>query len=121
MNIARALMPDWRRARDVRLRALGDAPDAFGALLADELQFSDEDWQARIAQTDAATFLASIDAADIGITVVAPNEHGDAGLYSVWVAPEARGRGVGDALVAAGVEWARAQGYARITLGVGDY
>ena len=121
MNIARALAADWRRARDVRLRALGDAPDAFGALLADELKFSDTDWQARIAQKDAATFLASIDAADIGIAVVAPNEHGDAGLYSVWVAPEARGSGVGDALVAAAVHWARAQGHARITLGVGDY
>ena len=36
----------------------------------------------------------------------------------VVVAPEARGRGVGKALMAAGEEWARARGYRMLTLNV---
>jgi GNAT superfamily N-acetyltransferase len=120
-RIEQARVADWRRTRAVRLRALADTPDAFGAMLADELNMSDEDWKARITQTDAATFLAAHDDADIGIIVAAPNGEGDVGLYSVWVAPEARGQGVGDDLVTAAINWARTRSHRRITLGVGDF
>ncbi|MCU1491258.1 MAG: family N-acetyltransferase [Acidimicrobiaceae bacterium] len=39
-----------------------------------------------------------------------PDSHGDAELLSLWVAPDARGRGVGDALVEAVAGWAEAEG-----------
>jgi ribosomal protein S18 acetylase RimI-like enzyme len=38
----------------------------------------------------------------------------------MWVAPEARGAGVGDILVAAAIDWARAHGARRIELDVLD-
>ena len=40
-------------------------------------------------------------------------------VISLWVAPEARGRGVGEALAAEVVTWARARGLRRIILDVG--
>ncbi len=45
----------------------------------------------------------------------------DAGIYGVWVAPSARGRGVGDALLATAIEHARAAGHPRAVLDVGDH
>jgi GNAT superfamily N-acetyltransferase len=113
---------DWRRARDVRLRALADTPDAFGSTLDGELQFDDARWIERVSRGDAATFLARADdGADVGIAVGAANAENEAGLYSMWVAPEARGKGAGDALIEAVVAWARARGFARVVLDVSDF
>jgi ribosomal protein S18 acetylase RimI-like enzyme len=68
------------------------------------------------------TFLAVVDGTDAGLAVGAPHHNipGDAGLYAMWVAPDARGRGVGTALVAAVVDWARAAGHGCLRLEVAD-
>ena len=110
----------WQRARAVRLQALGDAPDAFGSTLTDELKMPDEQWQSRLAARDAATFIAALDDHDIGIAVGAPYDDA-AGLFAMWVAPEARGKGIGDALIATVVNWANENGFQRILLDVGDW
>jgi GNAT superfamily N-acetyltransferase len=119
--IEQAQVSDWRRTRTVRLRALSDAPDAFGSTLARESNFTDEEWKQRLARTDAATFLACIDGLDVGIVVVAANDDGGAGLYAMWTAPEARGKGVGDRLITTAVNWARDRAFERVALRVGDF
>ncbi|MGE0664478.1 MAG: GNAT family N-acetyltransferase [Hyphomonadaceae bacterium] len=121
VNVEHAQISDWRRSRAVRLRALADMPDAFGSTLDRETQFTDEEWRRRLASADAATFIANIDGADIGIVVAARSDDGEAGLYAMWVAPEARGKGAGDALITSAANWARERGFRRITLGVGDF
>jgi ribosomal protein S18 acetylase RimI-like enzyme len=114
---------DWERVRAVRLRALQDAPDAFLTTVEQARAKSAEAWREQLASTAAATFLALIDGRDVGMAVGAPHHHdpGEAGLYGVWVATEARGRGVGVDLLAAVTTWARERGYARIRLDVGDH
>ena len=44
----------------------------------------------------------------------------EAELISLWVAPEARGKAVGEALVAAVQQWAKAAGFERLCLNVYD-
>ena len=48
----------------------------------------------------------------------APDHPEAAGVYGMWVAPEARGQGVGGALLDAVEGWAREMGYGLVGLGV---
>lgn len=118
----RRVRPDeWEALRDLRLRALATDPDAFG------------DTYERAATEDEATWRARADRPD-GITVVAvtpggglvgmagggpaPHRADIAAVYGMWVAPEARGRGLGGRLLSAVEGWARTARYALIGLGV---
>ena len=122
-EVRRAGPHDWRRIRDVRLRSLRDSPDAFGTTLAQDEARSDADWRTRAGNESVAQFLATTqEGSSIGIAVGAPYTDCDdaAGLFAMWVAPEARGQKVGTALVDAVVTWARSEKYKRIILDVGD-
>lgn len=118
----RAVVADWERVRAIRLRALGDAPDAFGMTLAEELDRSEASWKARLDDPGIATFLATSGDRDVGLVVGGrwDDEPDAAGLFAMWVAPEARGTGVGGALVDAVVGWARDLGRRRLLLDVAD-
>jgi len=111
----------WERGREIRLRALQDCPDAFSARLEQELEFSEEDWRRRLRRSDAVTFIAIEEkGCDVGLIVGAPyGEH--AGIFSMWVAPEARRQGIGGQLVDAIISWARQNKERRILLDVGDW
>jgi ribosomal protein S18 acetylase RimI-like enzyme len=119
---------DWQRARDLRLAALADAPDAFWATLDDERDDLELVWRARLGRDDATTLAVRLDdgggrTADAALATVLPAHHQPqhAGLVSVWVAPRARGRGVGRALVHAAIVVARGRGFRRLVLDVGDH
>lgn len=122
IEIRRLAVEDWREAREARLRALTDAPEAFGSRFVDEQQMSDAQWRARLSATDRVTFMAFGASGPVGLVVCAPYDgrQGAAGLFSMWIAPEARGQGVGDRLVQRVLGWARASGYTRVLLDVGD-
>jgi ribosomal protein S18 acetylase RimI-like enzyme/predicted enzyme related to lactoylglutathione lyase len=102
--------------RTVRLRALADTPLAFGSTHAREAAYPPERWLSWARDSAAgpaqATFLAvDGDDAPVGLAFAVVDAGGrDAHLYSMWVAPETRGRGAGAALVAAVLEWTRAGG-----------
>lgn len=113
----------WTRGRDLRMRALRDAPDAFWATADEEAALSPAQWRARLERPVGVTVVAVVDGTDAGLAVGAPHHDApdDAGLYALWVAPGSRGRGVGDALVAAVVAWARSAGHRRLRLEVADH
>jgi GNAT superfamily N-acetyltransferase len=119
--VSRVRSDAWRRVRALRLRALADAPDAFGTTLAEDEARPEASWRARLDDPACATFLAKDEGRDVGVVFAAPFEgRGGAGLFGLWVAPEARGTGVGEALVREVVAWARAAGHGRLALDVGD-
>ena len=111
---------DGERLRAIRLRALRDAPDAFGTTLEEAAARPPESWDRQLEQL--ATFVATASGCDLGLVRGTPHDHFlDAGyLISMWVAPEARRRGIGSALVDAVVHWARTQGLNRLLLDVGE-
>jgi GNAT superfamily N-acetyltransferase len=119
--VRRIRLDESRRLRTLRLRALAAAPMAFGSTLAREEAFPGHVWDERATQGAAGADTVTCVAEDgdhwVGlVTGRAEGERFD--LFGMFVEPEARGRGVGTALVEAVVAWARAQGAARLYLGV---
>jgi GNAT superfamily N-acetyltransferase len=118
--IERLSAGDGERLRAIRLRALSDAPDAFGTTLDEAAARPPESWESQL--TELATFVAAANHRDLGLVRGGPHDHlGDTGyLLSMWVAPEARRQGVGSALVDAIVDWARQQGLRQLLLDVAE-
>jgi ribosomal protein S18 acetylase RimI-like enzyme len=126
VRIRRLAAREWPAYRALRLRSLLDAPEAFGSSHAAEAAWAQELWMARLsaasvsgrdcplvaeAESDGAMLgllWAKCDAADAGIV----------NLFQMWVAPEARGRGVASAMLEEAVAWARSIGARLVQLGV---
>jgi ribosomal protein S18 acetylase RimI-like enzyme len=112
---------DGVRLRTLRLRALADAPDAFGSTLAEALVHDVAAWEQQIA--NLPTFVWREAEVDAGMVRAAP--HADdphAGyLISLWVAPEVRGRRIAAALAGAVVAWAHDRSLRRLLLDVGHH
>jgi GNAT superfamily N-acetyltransferase len=115
------LRPDESdRLRSIRLRALREAPEAFATTFAEACERPSTDWGQQLVAL--ANFVAVLEGRDVGLVRGAPFEGrtGAAILLSMWVAPEARGRGAGEGLIHAVAEWARARGFERLLLDVAD-
>lgn len=111
---------DWRLWRELRQQALGEAPYAFSSTLADWQGPRDLESRWRRRLTDVPFNVAArLGGAPAGMASgVAPDARGTVELISMWVAPFARGRGVGAALIDAVVGWARQQNAAHVGLSV---
>jgi GNAT superfamily N-acetyltransferase len=112
--------------REIRLRALADAPDAFVARWETEAAEPREAWDERAAKSEAGA---------VSIVFVAMDKNAARGmaggfrstddtsavtLWGMWVEPNLRRHGVGERLVNAIRGWASARGAARIELCVLD-
>lgn len=108
---------DWRTWRDLRLAALADAPEAFGSRLADWRDASEQRWRDRLSSA-GTNLIAYLDGVPAGMASGFRGEGPVAELISMYVAPFARGRGVGDRLITAVAEWAGADGATALHLAV---
>jgi len=99
---------DWQALRDIRLEALRDAPTAFGSTYEQETERGEAHWRDRIAR--GGTFLAFVPEVSAtepsGLIGGYQEDPVTVELVSMYVRPRARGRGVGEALVAAVIDWA---------------
>ena len=100
--------------KDVRRRALLDAPSAFSSTYAKESQLTDADWVKRAVQWSSEKSVGYL-ALDAGIPcgiasgLLDQADAARAHLLSMWVAPTHRRLGIGRTLVDAVLAWARAQ------------
>lgn len=124
MTIRRMGPSDGRTYRDLRLRALQDAPEAFGSTYELERARPDDLWTARLSDAtvsgkDAPLFV--LDGAQIcGLAwgKLDAEDRETVHLFQMWVAPESRGSGAGGVLLKAVLDWARSVGARRVRLGV---
>jgi len=117
VDLVRLTTADWAAYRELRLAALSDAPTAFGSTLARERSLTPEEWRERLRRR--STFAARVAHGHVGMAAGIEGEKpGHAELVGMWVHPGWRGRGVGDLLVEAVVEWAASGGHEAVTLWV---
>ena len=110
-------MTDWQALREIRLQALRDAPHAFASTHASEAAFADDEWHRRATRDGSfLAFLPEVSPAGLGGGYLA--EPDTAELVGMYVRPQARGRGVGEAIIEAVVGWAVQQGAATVHLWV---
>ena len=99
---------EWEALRDTRLRALADAPDAFGTTHAEAVARPElwwRDWAERSASgADQAMFLAWDGDRAVGIAGAFRDES-HYQVISMWTDPQQRGRGIGRALLEAAVAY----------------
>ena len=99
---------DWQLWRELRRTALLEAPGAFGSTLAEWSGEGDAEarWRARLRDV-ALNLVLVLDGVPVGmVSALAPSVDGMVKLISLWVAPAARGRGVGDEAVRRVLAWA---------------
>ncbi len=106
-SVEQLAMDDVERLRNLRLRSLSQSPEAFCSTYQQIAGYSPEIWQQQLI--DMPVFVAVREASDIGMIrcKITDNHPKAAQLYSLWVNPEDRGKGVGDILVEAVASWSR--------------
>lgn len=141
MRVRRLGADDVDVLRDVRLRALQDAPEAFWTSYEREVAYGPDDWRQWL--TKAAFFVAAACAGDgtgddtggaeageiVGGEIVgglaggmpAPDDPSATYLIAMWVAPEHRGSGVAAPLVSAVTAWAASEGRPTVVLYVEEH
>jgi len=108
--------------RELCIEALREAPYAFGSKLNDWQGAGDteERWRARLTEVPL-NIVARLNGKPAGMIGAINGDQGSAvELISMWVAPFARGHGIGDALIQSVVSWAKVQNAERIVLAVRD-
>jgi len=109
---------DWQDIRDVRLRALIDAPEAFTSTFARESAYDEAKWRA-LAVT--GRWFGADDEGLVGVAVGVDGWSGEPTkreLVGMWVAPSHRRRGIARQLLDQVKAWAASEGATTLSLGV---
>lgn len=106
--VVRVLRADeWRTWREIRLRSLADAPEAFGSTLAREQAFTEDDWVRRVT---GVSVLATVDGVPAALGGGFRVRDGWMQVVAMWTDPAYRRRGLAVQVLDVVVAAARAEG-----------
>ena len=91
----KALPEQWRRIKDLRIRAISDSPQWFASNLEKEQARSEAEWRETIA--NSYWIIYTYEERDVGIMTVEkadPIRGTDCWLSGCWIEPELRGKGI---------------------------
>jgi GNAT superfamily N-acetyltransferase len=113
---------DWRRARELRLRALRDSPLAYLETLAEAEARDEAGWRERLQPSPTRHEIVAVadDGEWVGSMVVLADDDPPT-LVAVFVDPRHRGDGTATLLLDAMVAWVRGRGSTRLRLQVGEH
>jgi GNAT superfamily N-acetyltransferase len=98
---------DWAVFRALRLRALADSPDAFGATLAEAAANPEAIWRDR-AEGPGPLLMAFRDKSPVAMGGLhAPENSQEAFVWGMWVDPDSRGQGLGARILRELLDWTR--------------
>lgn len=109
---------DWADWRELRLAALLDSPGAFASTYTSECDATEQEWRNRLDPVNGMAVIASLNGRPVGMAAGYQSRPRVVDLVSMWVTPTARRKGVGDALVAEVVQWAKEQSASDVHLWV---
>jgi ribosomal protein S18 acetylase RimI-like enzyme len=115
---------DWHIYKSLRLRALQESPDSFGSTYVQEFEYSDDEWisllSEKMSMKKAFPLVAEARGNPGGLAWGQVHDHDtkSAYVYQMWVAPEARGLGIGRALLNQIISWAKNAGRRSVKLAV---
>lgn len=115
-RVIRLTESNWRVFADLRLRALTDTLGAEDPQFRRESSFSTGQWRRRLRAH--AQFAVLLDGRLVGLIGAQRDSSDSVYLYSLWLEPAARGRGLGHLLVSTAVDWARGERARVVTLRV---
>jgi GNAT superfamily N-acetyltransferase len=118
MRLRRLEPDDWECWRDMRLAALSDSPDAFASSLVEERNYTEARWRDWIRPAYQLQVVVEDGAGMVGAWKA--EDQPAVELYSMWVRPGWRGRGIGDLLVGEVLDWAAGEGHQRVDLWVAE-
>lgn len=114
--VTRLVESDWREFATLRLRALTDTLGTRDPQYRQETAFTAAQWRRRLRAH--AQFAVRLDGHLVGLIGAQRQTPESVYLYSLWLEPGMRGKGLGRALVSTAVDWARSQDARIVTLRV---
>ena len=116
-TVVRVLHSDeWRTWREVRLRSLADAPEAFGSTLAREQDFTEDEWRRWFT---GIAVLVTVDGVPAALGGGFRVRDGWMQVVAMWTDPAYRRRGLAERILDVVVATARAEGR-RLVLDVAE-
>ena len=112
MDVRRIRADEWRLWREARLRMLREEAAYFSTRYDDAVREPEAVWQTWTAEAadgvDKVLFVAEDGGATLGVVGAFRRlDPAEVQLVSLWVDPQARGRGVAGSLIQAVAAWAR--------------